>query len=137
MSLAFRPVFAVLFMTLASGSLAAPKKKAPAAPPVPTACSDFYAHVNNPWLLSHPLPVGVQSFSRWDELNDTAAKQTVALISSTSRSRRLRNEISRLIAEAPVTLPARSRVGEIVNATSINEPSFRWRRVSKVPTLSP
>lgn len=85
MTLAFRPLIAVLLMSLASGSLAAKKKPViPAVPAVPSPCVDFYGHVNDVWLRAHPLPFGAQSFSRWDELNSISEQQTSVLLSSSS-----------------------------------------------------
>jgi putative endopeptidase len=83
MTPAIRPLIAVLLLVFATGSLAAKKKRvAPPAPLGPTPCVDFYGHVNFNWLLSHPLPTGMQSFSRWDELNLLAEQRTRDLLSS-------------------------------------------------------
>lgn len=82
MSLAFRPLIAVLLLSLATG-VAAKKKAAAPAPAAPSACSDFYGNVNSAWLRAHPLPSGAQSFSRWDELNATAERQSQELLART------------------------------------------------------
>jgi len=52
------------------------------APPPPAACSDFYSHVNTPWLRSNPLPPGYASRSLWDEMNELTARQRESLFSS-------------------------------------------------------
>ena len=87
MTQAFRPLIAVLLLSFATGSLAAKKKPVVPPPPLgPAPCVDFYGHVNFNWLLAHPLPSGVQSFSRWDELNTLAEQQTRDLLSSPGSS---------------------------------------------------
>ncbi|KFN44904.1 M13 family metallopeptidase [Arenimonas oryziterrae] len=83
MTPAFRPLLAMLALTLVSGSAEAAKK--PAAPAAPAACADFYGNVNAAWLKAHPLPAGADSFSRWDELNALAAQQTRDLTRSGTR----------------------------------------------------
>ena len=82
MTQAFRPLLAILLLSVATGSFAAKKKKlpAPSASAAPAACVDFYSHVNYAWLLAHPLPYGKPSFSRWDELNASAQRQTLDLL---------------------------------------------------------
>jgi len=81
MTLAIRPLIAVLLISFASGSFAAPKKPAVLPPPAaPAACADFYNHVNHPWLLTHPLLDGAQSYSRWDEQNSLAEQRTRDLL---------------------------------------------------------
>lgn len=82
MSLAYRPLIAVLLLSLATG-VAAKKKAAAPAPAAPSACADFYGNVNSAWLRAHPLPSGAQSFSRWDELNATAERQSQELLART------------------------------------------------------
>ena len=68
------PLAVALLLALgATAALAAKKKVAGAA--APTACSDFYQVVNQPWLSAHPLPTGLTSYSRWNELNITAQQQ--------------------------------------------------------------
>lgn len=79
-NLALRPLIAIALVCFASGSFAAKKKPVQAAPMAPAACVDFYGHVNHAWLQSHPLPAGVPSFSRWDELNGLARRQTADLL---------------------------------------------------------
>ena len=56
------PLAVALLLALgATAALAAKKKVAGAA--APTACSDFYQVVNQPWLSAHPLPTGLTSYS--------------------------------------------------------------------------
>lgn len=81
MTLAIRPLIAVLLISFGSGSAAAVKKPTVLPPPVaPAACADFYNHVNHPWLLAHPLFNGAQSYSRWDEQNSLAEQRTGDLL---------------------------------------------------------
>jgi putative endopeptidase len=84
MSFAYRPLIAVLLLSLASGVNAKKKTAAPAAPAAPSACADFYGSVNQSWLQAHPLPSGAQSFSRWDELNANAERQSQELLAKTT-----------------------------------------------------
>lgn len=87
MSLAIRPLIAVLLISFASGSAAAVKKPAVLPPPVaPAACVDFYNHVNHAWLLAHPLLNGTQSYSRWDEQNSLAEQRTRDLLARSGAS---------------------------------------------------
>lgn len=85
MSLDYRPLCAALILCLAAGAAEAAKKKSskPAVAPTPSACTDFYQHVNQPWLAAHPLPPGAPSYSRWDELNTSALKEFRSLLSGT------------------------------------------------------
>ncbi len=69
------PLLAALLLCVAVGGAEAKKKPAPAAS-APSACSDFYQSVNQTWLSAHPLPSGLASYSRWNELN-IAAQQRV------------------------------------------------------------
>jgi putative endopeptidase len=80
MTLACRPLFAALLLSLATTAHAARKPGQPSIPTTPAACADFYAHVNQDWLAAHPLPAGAQSFSRWDVLNTSALQQVRALL---------------------------------------------------------
>jgi putative endopeptidase len=75
-------LLALLAFGAASPGLAAKKKPAGARPAAagPAACDDFYGNVNFAWLASHPLPAGAKSFSRWDELNALADRQTRELL---------------------------------------------------------
>lgn len=84
MTIAFRPLLAVFLVVLCSGNAEAKKK--PAAPPAVMACVDFYGHNNTVWLQAHPLPTGSDSYSRWDELNALAARQTRELLSDTQNT---------------------------------------------------
>jgi putative endopeptidase len=76
-----RPLLAALALSLAAGGVVAKKK--PAAPAAPAACIDFYEHINSPWLLANPVAAGQTSRSRWDELNELAARQAQALAANT------------------------------------------------------
>ena len=80
MTLTFRPLLAAIAITLFVSPVDAKKQKS--APPPPAACSDFYTHVNTPWLRSNPLPPGYASRSLWDEMNELAARQREALFST-------------------------------------------------------
>ncbi len=80
MTLTFRPLIAAIAITLFVSPVDAKKQKS--APPPPAACSDFYTHVNTPWLRSNPLPPGYASRSLWDEMNELAARQREALFSA-------------------------------------------------------
>lgn len=73
------PLALALLLSLGAGEATAAKKK-PAAPAAPTACSDFYMNVNQPWLSAHPLPSGLSSYSRWNELNIAAQQQLGGLL---------------------------------------------------------
>lgn len=83
MTLTFRPLLAVIAITLFVSPVDAKKQKS--APPPPAACADFYGHVNTPWLRSNPLPPGYTSRSLWDEMNELAARQREALFSAPQR----------------------------------------------------
>jgi putative endopeptidase len=91
-----RPALSALLHGLLLGLLAlgaaspsmAQKKKPTAAKPAsgPSACEDYYGHVNFVWLASHPLPSGASSFSRWDELNALADGQSRELLARATPS---------------------------------------------------
>jgi putative endopeptidase len=89
MSSALRPLFAACVLTVLSMPVEAKTKHKTAAkvPTAPTACSDFYSYVNTDWLRNHPLPAGIGSFSRWDELNALAERQTHDLATGTQAMR--------------------------------------------------
>lgn len=76
-----RPLFASLLICVAAGAVEAKKKPAPAAS-TPSACSDFYQNVNQAWLSAHPLPSGLPSYSRWNELNISAQQRLRDLLTS-------------------------------------------------------
>ena len=82
MTLTFRPlmILAAATATLFVGPVDA--KKMASAPPPPTACADFFGHVNTAWLRSNPLPPGDASRSQWDELNELSARQRESLFTS-------------------------------------------------------
>ena len=80
MTLTFRPLLVAIAITLFVSPVDA--KKQTSAPPPPAACSDFYTHVNTPWLRSNPLPPGYASRSLWDEMNELAARQRETLFSA-------------------------------------------------------
>ena len=84
MTLTFRPLMAAITGSISLVMLVGPvnAKKMASAPPAPAACSDFYSHVNTPWLRSNPLPPGYASRSLWDEMNELTARQREALFSS-------------------------------------------------------
>lgn len=78
---ALRPSIFALALVLTAG-LAAPNAlaqnkggKAPAKSDTPTACTDFYVHVNKVWLDANPLPPGARSFGQLDQLNALALEQ--------------------------------------------------------------
>lgn len=81
MTLAIRPLLAVMLLSLASGNVSAAKSKV-AVQAAPSACTDFYGYANKDWLLANPLPVGSPSLSRWDQLNSTAEQQTRDLLAN-------------------------------------------------------
>ena len=85
MTLAIRPLFAVMMLCLASGSVCAATQKSTAAA-APSACTDFYTNTNKGWLLANPLPAGAPSFSRWDQLGAAAEQQTRALLAKSQSS---------------------------------------------------
>ncbi len=84
MHLGMRVLLALALFTAASAGLAEKHAPAPAVASTVAACSDFYTHVNQGWLRSHPLPVGARSLSRWDELNTAADAQARKLLSRSS-----------------------------------------------------
>lgn len=75
----FRAILAVALLVFLDGQALARKKHPPVSPPV-TACTDFYEVSNHDWLQAHPLPATANSFSRWDELNALADRQTRELL---------------------------------------------------------
>lgn len=75
----FAPLAVALLLAVGAGAADAAKKK-PAAPAAPGACSDFYQHVNQPWLSAHPLPPGLSSYSRWNELNIASQQQLMGML---------------------------------------------------------
>ncbi len=84
MTLTFRPLMAAIAGSISLALFVAPAdaKKMASAPPPPAACSDFYGHVNTPWLRSNPLPPGNASRSLWDEMNELASRQRESLFTS-------------------------------------------------------
>ena len=76
-----RPLFATLLICLAAGAVEAKKKPTPVAS-APSACSDFYQNSNQAWLSAHPLPPGLASYSRWNELNIAAQQRLRDLLTS-------------------------------------------------------
>lgn len=79
--LMLRPLLATLLLCLAAGSVEA-KKKPAAAASAPSACSDFYQSSNQAWLSAHPLPPGLASYSRWNELNIASQQRLRDLLTS-------------------------------------------------------
>ncbi len=117
MTLAFRPLLAVTLMSFSCASIAAKKK--PAAPKIPAAtaaCVDFYGHVNHEWLQAHPLPIGIQSFSRWDELNASALRQTRELLANSMRSGQ--GPASDLLADLSASAMDQARLDPSLRATA-------------------
>jgi putative endopeptidase len=119
---ASRPLLcAVLLALLAgNGAQAATKKAASASRPVvpagPAACDDFYGSVNSAWLQAHPLPPGIGSFSRWDELNANAERQARELLArSTATSP---GPASVLLADLVASAAANSALDAGVRATA-------------------
>jgi putative endopeptidase len=74
-----RVLLAIALLVFLDGQAVARKKPAPGPAPV-TACTDFYEIGNHDWLQAHPLPATANSFSRWDELNALADRQTRELL---------------------------------------------------------
>ncbi|MBP8098487.1 MAG: M13 family metallopeptidase [Arenimonas sp.] len=79
MTLAIRPLLAVMLLCLASGSVSAAKQKSTAGA-APSACTDFYSNSNKGWLLANPLPANTPSLSRWDQLGSAAEQRTSELL---------------------------------------------------------
>lgn len=78
---ATRPLVFALALVLTAG-IAAPDalaqkkgKEAAATPALPTACTDFYVHINKAWLDANPLPPGATSFGQLDQINALALEQ--------------------------------------------------------------
>jgi putative endopeptidase len=87
-----------LAMLMAFGTTAAvAAKKKPVKPAVPSACSDFYQNVNQPLLAAHPLPTGLASYSRWNELNISAQQQLQGLL--TGKGPAPTGAVSRLLSD--------------------------------------
>lgn len=79
-----RPLLVACLITVLAAPLAAKTKSKKIITPLPiSACVDFYASSNAEWLRNYPLPAGTASHSRWDDLNDLAARQTAELVAST------------------------------------------------------
>ncbi|MFC4728171.1 M13 family metallopeptidase [Coralloluteibacterium thermophilus] len=74
-----------LFAT-ATDSNAQRRPAQPAAPAVPAYCSDFYTHVNKPWLDANPLPYGATSFGQLDQINALALEQQRELLQAAATS---------------------------------------------------
>lgn len=70
---------ALLTLVLAPAPMLAQAAAAPA-----TACTDFYGHVNAPWLAQNPLPAGAAHFSRWDQLNAAGVGQRDQVMNATT-----------------------------------------------------
>ena len=68
---------------------------------------------------------------------DSRTDRRRASLSFSACSSFLRSVISRAIADAPKMVPAASRIGEMLNATSTRRPSFVALTVSKFRTRSP
>ena len=100
---------ALLLAFSASAALAAKKK--PAGPATPSPCTDFYQSVNQPWLSAHPVPSGLSSYSRWNELNIASQLQLQGLL--TGKGPPPTGEASRLLADlvASSTDPAAMDAG--------------------------
>lgn len=85
MTLAIRPMIAVMLLCFASGSAFAAKQKS-AGPAAPSACTDFYGHANQAWLLANPVAAGAKPASRWDQLNSAAEQNTRELLAKSQSS---------------------------------------------------
>lgn len=86
-----RPLACALALSLLAG-LATPtadaqKRRASAKPaPVSPACTDFYSHANEAWLLANPLPAGTGSISALQQLADRARTQQIQLLDAAMQS---------------------------------------------------
>ncbi|GAB2516038.1 M13-type metalloendopeptidase [Lysobacter humi (ex Lee et al. 2017)] len=58
------------------------KKRAPAAPAGPTACTDFHAFANADWYRAHTLVPGTTSVSALDQLRQRAQQQQIDLLNA-------------------------------------------------------
>jgi len=108
----------LLGLLAGNAAQAAPKKNAPkpAVPTAPAACDDFYANVNFAWLQAHPLAPGTGSYSRWDELNTTAERQTRELLTRTNAASP--GNASMLLADLVASASATSALDAGVRATA-------------------
>ncbi len=101
MTLTFRPLIAIAAAAVTLFVSPVHAKKMASAPPPPAACSDFFGHVNTPWLRSNPLPPGDASRSLWDELNELSARQRESLFSSPLQNTGLaQNKLNALMQSA-------------------------------------
>ena len=117
----------------ATAALAAKKKVAGAA--APTACSDFYQVVNQPWLSAHPLPTGLTSYSRWNELNITAQQQLLGLLAGKGPAPA--GPASRLLADlvASSSDPAAMDAGVQSTAAPLLKQIEAARKPGEIPRL--
>jgi putative endopeptidase len=107
MRIAHIAISALMVGAFASPELMAKKQSTSKAAPTPSACTDFYAHVNTGWLRSNPLPPGEASRSRWNELFELSAKQreelfTGAAGSSNGRAQQQLNALMQSTSEARI-----------------------------------
>lgn len=82
MILTFRPLLIIVAATATLFVGPVDAKKKASAPPPPAACTDFFGHVNTPWLRSNPLPPGDTSRSVWNELHELGIRQRESLFTS-------------------------------------------------------
>lgn len=73
------PLLLTLGLTFlgASAPVSAAKQSPAKAAPIPAACSDFFGHINTPWLRAQPLPPGMDAVSRWSEMQGIAQYQAL------------------------------------------------------------
>jgi endothelin-converting enzyme/putative endopeptidase len=84
MTLASRPLFAMMLLCVASGSVHAAKQKA-AGPAATSACTDFYEFANGNWRAQHAIPDYMDRWSRrWEsgEINKERVRDILAEVSA-------------------------------------------------------
>ena len=87
---------AALLMASLAADADAQRRGAPAQPPAPTACTDFYSFTNSEWLEANALPgPGVASASALQELRDLTGRQQRQLLDQSMNAPA--NEIQQLL----------------------------------------
>ena len=86
-SLIARPLAAAAAVVLLAGLAAdAGAQRRGAAPPEPTACTDFYAFANRDWLAANAQPgPGIATASALQELRDLAGRGPITLLTASRR----------------------------------------------------
>jgi putative endopeptidase len=97
----------ILASALAASLVGAPtayanKQKPSKVAAPPAACSDFYGHINTGWLRSQLLPPGVNSASRWSELQGIAGYKAREWLEGKSGNSASAKKLSDLYASASV-----------------------------------